>query len=322
MFSSCFFFSSRRRHTRCLSDWSSDVCSSDLYYAGRVATQVLGGGADARLFLILREQQGWTYGAYATLQRYRGLGYWQATAEVRTEVADSALRELLRQVERIRTQAIADSELAAAKGFLVGSFPLTLETPSRIAAHVANAKLLGLGGDYLRLYRERLAAVTPAAARAAAARLYRSGALTIVVVGDATQLYDRFKAIAPVRLMDADGNPLTPAELSPQAAAVALDPAQLTSHTDSSRVLFQGNPVGASVSALRRTADSLVYTEQSNLGGGAFQQTVTLVLDPADGSSRRLDRVTIQQGQRSEAHLRYSGGRVKGRSAKIGRAHV
>src|SRR5258705_7972731 len=25
-----FFFSSRRRHTRCLSDWSSDVCSSDL----------------------------------------------------------------------------------------------------------------------------------------------------------------------------------------------------------------------------------------------------------------------------------------------------
>src|SRR5262245_65386344 len=29
-FSVCFFFSSRRRHTRCLSDWSSDVCSSDL----------------------------------------------------------------------------------------------------------------------------------------------------------------------------------------------------------------------------------------------------------------------------------------------------
>src|ERR1035441_10752989 len=28
-----FFFSSRRRHTRCLSDWSSDVCSSDLYAA-------------------------------------------------------------------------------------------------------------------------------------------------------------------------------------------------------------------------------------------------------------------------------------------------
>src|SRR2546422_1153245 len=39
------------------------------------------------------------------------------------------------------------------KGFLVGSFPLTIETPSQIASQVANAKLLGLGDDYLRLYR-------------------------------------------------------------------------------------------------------------------------------------------------------------------------
>src|SRR5206468_9657225 len=64
------------------------------YYPGRIATQVLGGGADSRLFLILREQKGWTYGAYANLRRHRGPGYWQATAEVRTEVADSALSEL------------------------------------------------------------------------------------------------------------------------------------------------------------------------------------------------------------------------------------
>src|SRR2546422_4128708 len=59
------------------------------------------------------------------------------------------------------------------KGFLVGSFPLTIETPSQIASQVANAKLLGLGDDYLRLYRERLSAVTALQARAAAARLYR-----------------------------------------------------------------------------------------------------------------------------------------------------
>ena len=94
-----------------------------------------------------------------------------------------------------------------------------------------------------------------------------------------------------------------------------LDPAQFTAHSDSSRVLYQGNPVGTNVARLRRTADSLVYTEQSNLSGGAFQQQVTLALDPADGSTRQLDRVTVQQGQRSEAHLTYDHGRVKGRSA-------
>src|SRR6266705_2966301 len=211
-----------------------------VYYAGRLVTQVLGGGADARLFLILREQKSWTYGAYAALRRYRGLGYWQATAEVRTEVTDSALAELLHQIDRIRTEVIPDSELAGAKGFLVGSFPLVIETPSQIAAQVANSRLLGLGDDYLRLYRERLSAVTALQARAAAARLFQRHALTIVIVGDGARLYDRLKAIAPVRLVDVDGKPLTLNDLNPAAANVTLDPRQLESRTDSSQVVVQG----------------------------------------------------------------------------------
>jgi zinc protease len=285
------------------------------YYAARVVTQVLGGGADSRLFHILREQKSWTYGAYASLHRYRGLGYWQATAEVRTDVADSALRELLHQVDRIRTDVIPDSELAATKGFLVGTFPLTIETPRQIAGQVASVTLLGLGGDYLRLYRERLGAVTALQARAAAARLYRRGALTIVVVGDGATLYDRLRGIAPVRIVDVDGKPLTPADFTPATGPVALDPAQFAAHTDSSRVLIQGNPAGFTVSETRGGADSLVYAERSNLANGAFQQQTTLVLEATSGSVRQVDQVTVQEGQKTETHLRYAGGRAKGTSA-------
>jgi predicted Zn-dependent peptidase len=286
-----------------------------IYYPGRVATQVLGGGADSRLFLILREQKSWTYGAFASLHRYRGLGYWQATAEVRTDVADSALRELLHQIDRIRTETIPDSELTATKGFLVGSFPLTIETPSQIATQVASVKLLGLGDEYLRLYRDRLAAVTALQARAAAARLYRRGALTIVVVGDGAKLYDRLQGIAPIRMMDVDGKPLTPADLAPPTGPVALDPAQFAAHTDSSRVVIQGSPMGFTVSETRRPPDSLVYAERSSLANGAFQQQTTLVLEPATGVVRQVDQVTTQQGQKVETHLTYAAGRVKGTSA-------
>src|SRR5438034_10315987 len=102
----------------------------------------------------------------------------------------------------------SDSELADVKGFLVGSFPLTIETPSQIASQVASVKLLGLGDEYLRLYRDRLAAVTALQARAAAARLYRRGALTIVVVGDGAKLYDRLRGVAPIRIVDVDGKSL------------------------------------------------------------------------------------------------------------------
>ncbi|HYK83090.1 MAG TPA: pitrilysin family protein [Gemmatimonadales bacterium] len=287
------------------------------YYAARVATQVLGGGADSRLFLILREQRGWTYGAYAALVRHRGLGYWQATAEVRTAVTDSALRELLRQVERARTEAIPDSELRAAKGFLVGSFPRAIETANQIATQVASAKLLGLGEDYLRLYRDRLSRVTALEAKAAAARLYRRQGLTIVVVGDAAPLFDRLQAIAPVRLVDPDGHALTAAELHPPAppsATVALDPAQFAAHRDSSQVLVQGKVVGFLVAEVRRTPDSLVYVERSNLGNGAVLQQTTVLLNPADGSVRQVDQVITQQAQRVETHLTYAGGRVRGQS--------
>ena len=286
-----------------------------IYYPGRVATQVLGGGADSRLFLILREQKSWTYGAFASLHRYRGLGYWQATAEVRTDVADSALGELLHQIDRIRTEVIPDSELAATKGFLVGTFPLTIETPSQIASQVSSVKLLGLGDEYLRLYRDRLSAVTGLQARAAAARLYRRGAFTIVVVGDARKLYERLRGIAPIRMVDVDGKPLTPADLAPPTGPVALDAAQFAARTDSSRVIIQGNPVGFTVSEIRRPPDSLVYAERSNLANGAFQQQTTLVLEPATGAVRQVDQVTTQQGQNSETHLTYAAGRVKGSSA-------
>lgn len=280
------------------------------YYAARIATQVLGGGADARLFLILREQKSWTYGAYADLQRYRGLGHWRATAEVRTEVTDSALTELLRQIDRIRTEAIPDSELGNAKGFLVGSFPLSIETPRQIAAQVSTVKLLGLGTAYLSRYRERLNAVTPERARAAAARTYRRHALTIVVVGDAAKLSDQLGAIAPVRLVDIDGKPLAAPDLIPAAGPLALDRAQIAARTDSFRVTFQGNPIGAVVATVRQTPDSLVYTEQSALGG--FAQRTTVVLDPADLSVKQTDQTTTAGGRTTEVHLRYAGGRVSG----------
>ena len=169
------------------------------YYGARVATHVLGGGSDSRLFTILREQKSWTYGSYAGLRRNRGVGFFQATFEGRTEVTDSALTELLHQIDRIRTEAIPESELVAAKGFLVGSFPLTIETPRQIAQVVSTARLLGLGPDYVQRYRERLAGVSAARARAAAQRVIHRDALTIVVVGDAKALYEKLKPIAPVR---------------------------------------------------------------------------------------------------------------------------
>ena len=281
------------------------------YYPARIAAHVLGGGSDSRLFMILREQKSWTYGSYAALRRNRGLGHWEATFEGRTEVTDSALTELLHQIDRVRTEAISDSELTAAKGFLVGSFPLTIETPRQIAQVVTTARLLGLGPDYIQRYRDRLNAVTAARARAAAQRVFRRDALTIVIVGDAKALYDKLKAIAPVRLVDVEGKPIDPAQLNPTATAIAFDKNQIVARSDSFQALVQGQAFGAQTSKTEMSGDSIVYTETTAIG--PFQQESRVVLN-ADLSMRRSDQTGTVQGQHTETHLTYEGGRVKGTS--------
>jgi uncharacterized protein DUF3108 len=106
------------------------------------------------------------------------------------------------------------------------------------------------------------------------------------------------------------------ARVAAQAVAgrIALDQAQLVSRSDSSRVLAQGNPIGATVSAVRRTTDSLVYTERSALGD-AFEQVTTIVLDPRDASVKDVVQTITQQGKKAETRLTYGNGRVKGRGA-------
>jgi len=284
-----------------------------LYYGGRVATHVLGGGADSRLFRVLRERESWTYDVQAALHRYRGLGYWSATAQVRTEATDSALQELLHQIRLIRTEPIPDAELAATKGFLVGSFPLSIETSGHIASQVATVKLLGLDPDYLRLYRERLSAVTALSARTAAERLYHVNALTIVVAGDGAKLYDRLSAIAPVRIVDADGRAVTRDSVVPKASGLLLplDPTLLGSERDSFLVLIEGKPVGVRTTALQRTPDSLVFTETLTVGPAA-ETLLRVVLDPSDLTTRRIEQTGNDGGQRSEMHLRYAAGRITG----------
>ncbi|HEY6808035.1 MAG TPA: hypothetical protein VI160_04530, partial [Gemmatimonadales bacterium] len=176
----------------------------------------------------------------------------------------------------------------------------------------ANAKLLGLGNDYVQRDRDRLAAVSAARAMAAAARTYHRRGLTIVVVGDATQLYDKLLAIAPVRLLNVDGKPITPADLHPTASTLHFDPSQIVSRSDSFQFVVQGKPLGTQLSSIRRSADSLVYQETLTLPMGLGSQQTTVVFDPITLSVRQVDQTGTVRGQASAIHLTYGGGRAKG----------
>lgn len=291
--------------------------SDPRYYPSVVANRVLGGGAASRLFTILREQKSWTYGSFSGYSRPRGIGAFQASAEVRNEVTDSALVELLSQVRRMGSEAVPAAELEAAKNALVGSFPLTIQTPGQVASSVANAKLLGLPSDYLSTYRLRLAAVTATQLQGAARATMRPEQALIVVVGDAAQIHDKLKKIATVRVVDVEGNPMSAADLAPATAgALDLDFARLVPRTDSFTVMVQGQPFGFMRSTLEKTATGWKLTEETRIGSLLSQHTeTTFGADAAPAAVKQSGKV---QGQDTKIDVTYAGGRARGSAATPG----
>ena len=279
-------------------------------YSATVANQVLGGGASSRLFLSLREAKSWTYGAYSRYARRKGTGSFEASTEVRNEVTDSALRETLTQLRRITTETVPTAELEAAKGSLTGSFPLAIESADQVANQVANARLYGLGPDYVQTYRVRIGAVTAAQVQATARATIRPDAAAIVVVGDGAKIYEILKGIAPISIVDPEGNPLTPADLSPKVAALDLDLSALVPRRDSFSISLQGNAIGWQRGLLDKTAEGFRYTEDTHIAQFVNQKTV-LEID-AMGRMRSVTQSGKVQGQDAKVDVVYAGGRAKG----------
>jgi hypothetical protein len=287
-------------------------------YPLTIANKILGGGTDARLFLILREQHGWTYGSYSYFSRPRGVGAFEANAEVRTAVTDSALAEMLHQLDRIRNEAAPDSEITGAKNFLTGSFPLTIQTAQQIAGAVASARLLGLPDDYVLRYRERLAAVTDAQLAAASRAHFPTDRMVVVVVGDGPTILSKLKAIGlPVRIVDVEGKPLTEADLNPRASSVNWAVDHLAPVSLTYRVVVQGNPMGDGTRTIARTTANgrpvfQIYGT-TNIGG-MVRQADTTTLDAQSLAPVSVRQTGAVQGQATFLRLDYDGSHVRGQA--------
>ena len=195
-----------------------------------VANRILGDGATGRLFMTLREEKGWTYGAYSDFTKSVDVGYFRATADVRTEVSDSALTEMLHQIKLMVNEPVSDEELADAQSYLIGNFPTTIETPSQIASQIGQVKLLGLDKKHLEDYRKKIAKVTVADVQGAMQSHLHPDRLAIVAVGDAVEVRESLDPIASVALYDIEGNYLSPDELSVQGIDFAFDSSPLKDH--------------------------------------------------------------------------------------------
>jgi zinc protease len=281
------------------------------YYAVAVMSQILGGGSSGRLFQILRQQHGWTYGSYSNVSRPRDVGAFQATAEVRTEVTDSALAEMMRQVRRMRDEPVPAAELASVKSFMVGSYPLRFETPDQIASRLATDRLLGLPADAMRTYREHIAAVTAADVQRVAQKYLQPDHMAVVVVGDAGRVLSKLEPIAPVVLLDVEGRPLDRSAVEVRASTDRFDGSRLAPATFTYQVMVQGNALGTATATI--TQDGAAWRATSQLGiamAGLSQADTVWFGNDLVASAYKL--LQTQGPNQISADLRLANGRITG----------
>lgn len=173
------------------------------YFPVLLANKILGGGADARFFMNLREKHGFTYGAYSNIGSGRFQADFKATASVRNEKADSAVGQFLYEINRIRTEKVTAQELQNAKNQYNGSFALGLENPSRTADFASNILINKLPADFYRTYLQKINAVTVDDIQRVAKKYFNYDNTRVVVVGKQSQILPGLKALGyPVKLYD------------------------------------------------------------------------------------------------------------------------
>lgn len=181
-----------------------------------LTNRILGGGPAGRLFINLREEKGYTYGAYSRFTSHQFPGTFAANTEVRNAVTDGSLHELMYEFKRLREEKVPQAELEEAKRSIIASFALSLENLSGIVSRWMTVKYYGLPIDYWDQYPDQVAKLDADAVQRTARKYIDLDHLQLVVVGDAKQVREAVSKYGSVEMYDADGKPV---EAKPAAAS-------------------------------------------------------------------------------------------------------
>jgi zinc protease len=165
------------------------------YLAVNLAIRILGGEGSNRLHQVLRTERGLTYGAQANMDALKVSGDFEAETNTRSEATGEVLRLIVDEFWRLQRERVGERELADAKAYLTGSFPLTIETPDAIAMQVVNAVFYGLPLEELQNLRERVNAITVDDIQRVARAYLRPDRLSVVLVGNAAAFTSQLQIV-------------------------------------------------------------------------------------------------------------------------------
>jgi zinc protease len=170
-----------------------------------VMNAVIGGGPTGRLFTHLREEKGYTYGAYSGIPSAPWRAHWLANMDVRSEVTEPAMTDLMAEITRMRDEPVPQKEFDDKRRGIIASFALTLESPQAVLGNHIMRWMYKLPPDYFDKLPDRIMGVTQAQVQAAAKKYLDPSRLQIVTVGEAGKIGEIVKKFGTVTVYDVSG---------------------------------------------------------------------------------------------------------------------
>lgn len=151
------------------------------FMAAYIVNHILGGGTfSSRLYREVREKRGLAYGVSESLYWFKHTALVIGGTATRADRTAETLSIIEAEIKRMAEEGPSPDELAAAKDYLKGAYPLSLDTSSKIAGQLTQIQLDNLGFDYIQRRGAMIDAVTLDDAKRAARRLFGSGMLVTV----------------------------------------------------------------------------------------------------------------------------------------------
>ena len=184
------------------------------YFALRLANQIYG-GSGGKLYLNLREDKGFTYGAYSGVETSRYVGRFNASTSVRNEVTDSSIVEIIKELDIMTNQNVTEEKLASVKEKFVGNFIMSTEQPSTIANFARNIDKFNLPENYYETYLENFQKVTIDDIKRVSDKYFKKDQIRIVVVGKGVDVISSLEKLPyDINYYDKNGDPTSKPDYS------------------------------------------------------------------------------------------------------------
>jgi len=177
--------------------------SSEGYHELQVTNTILGGSFTSRLNTTLREEKGYTYGAYSAFDQRRGRGPFEAGAAVATPVTDSAVVDFVQEIDGVAAGSVPEDELSRARNYLARRLPQRFESVDDVVGRLGELVAYGAPLDFYATYVDSVLAVGADRVQATARAELDTGSMVIVIAGDRSVIEAPLRALelGPVRVL-------------------------------------------------------------------------------------------------------------------------